>query len=93
MAWKDVTVSDQRERFIEDYLLNFYTTSELAERSGISRKTAYTHPGNQGKWIHRYKEQGQRGMQELSRRPRRCPRQMDEAIAQELVELRNKHPN
>ena len=36
MPWKGVTVSEQRERFLEDYLLNYYSVSELAERFTIS---------------------------------------------------------
>jgi len=55
MPWRSVTVSEQRERFIEDYQLNYYSVTELAERFGISRKTANTHPGHQGKWIERFK--------------------------------------
>ncbi len=85
MPWKGVTVSEQRERFIEDYLLNFYSKSELAERFGVSRKTAH-------KWIKRYKEHGQSGLQEQSRRPHSCPWQTDEAIVEELIELKQKHP-
>ncbi len=85
MPWKGVTVSEQRQRFIEDYLLNFYSKTELAERFGISRKTAH-------KWIERYKEHGQSGLQEQSRRPHSCPWQTDEAIVEELVELKQKHP-
>ena len=69
MPWKGVTVSEQRQRFLEDYHLNYYSITELAERFGISRKTAHTHPGHQGKWINRYKEHGQRGFYERSRRP------------------------
>jgi putative transposase len=86
MPWKGVTVSEQRQRFIEDYLLNYYSKTELAERFGISRKTAH-------KWINRYKEQGQSGLEEQSRRPHSCPWQTDEAIAEELVGLRQKHPS
>lgn len=85
MPWEGVTVSEQRKRFIEDYLLNLYSKTELAERFGISRKTAH-------KWIERYKEHGQSGLQEQSRRPHSCPWQTDEAIVAELVELRKKHP-
>jgi putative transposase len=85
MPWKGVTVSEQRQRFIEDYLLNYYSISELAERFGISRRTAH-------KWINRYKQHGQEGYQELSRRPHTCPRRTDQAIVDELVELRKAHP-
>ena len=54
MPWKGVTVSEQRQRFLEDYLWNYYSVTKLAERFGISRNTAYTHPGHQGRWINRY---------------------------------------
>ncbi len=70
MPWRGVTVSEQRQRFLEDYQLNYYSVTELAERFGISRTTAYTHPGHQGKWINRFKKHGQAGFHEHSRRPR-----------------------
>jgi len=41
MPWKGVTVSEQKQRFIEDFLLNDYAVTELAERFSISRKTAH----------------------------------------------------
>ena len=36
MPWKGVTVSEQRQRFLEDYQLSYYTITELAERFSIS---------------------------------------------------------
>ena len=51
MPWKGVTVSEQRQRFIEDYQLNYYSITELADRFSISRKTAH-------KWINRFKAHG-----------------------------------
>ena len=86
MPWKGVTVSEQRQRFLEDYQLSYYSVSELAERFSISRKTAH-------KWINRFKKHGQAGFHELSRRPHSCPWQTDAAIAEELVELRKAHPH
>ncbi len=85
MPWKGVTVSEQRQRFLEDYRLSYYSITELAERFSISRKTAH-------KWINRYKEHGQRGFHERSRRPHHYPRQTDAAIVEELVTLRKRHP-
>jgi len=85
MPWKGVTVSEQRQRFLEDYQLNYYFISELAERFSISRKTAH-------KWINRFKQHGQDGFYELSRRPHSCPWQTDKAIVDELVKLRKAHP-
>jgi transposase len=61
MPWKDVTVSEQRQRFLEDYQLNYYSITELAECICISRKTAH-------KWINRFKQFGQSGYHELSHR-------------------------
>jgi putative transposase len=85
MPWKGVTVSEERERFLEDYRLRYYTVSELAERFSISRRTAH-------KWIDRYEQTGASGFHELSRRPHHCPGQTDRAIVQELVDLRKAHP-
>ncbi|MCH8948488.1 MAG: transposase, partial [Acidobacteria bacterium] len=49
--------------------------------------------GHQGKWINRYKEHGQSGFHERSRRPRSCPWQTDAAIVEEVVKLRKAHPH
>jgi len=85
IPWKGVTVMEQRQRFLEDYQLNYYSISELAERFGISRKTAH-------KWLKRFKENSHSGYHELSRRPRSCPWQTDESIVAELVTARKAHP-
>jgi putative transposase len=85
MPWKGVTVTEQRQRFLEDYQLNYYSITELAERFCISRNTAY-------KWINRFKENGQSGFHELSCRPHSCPWQTDEGIVEELVDARKAHP-
>jgi transposase InsO family protein len=85
MPWKGVTVTEERQRFLEDHKLNYYSVSELAERFGISRKTAH-------KWIARYEDQGQGGYQEQSRRPHSCPWQTEPAVVEQLVGLRKAHP-
>ena len=85
MPWKGVAVSEQRDRFLEDFQLSCYTLTDLANRFGISRKTAY-------KWIARFQEDGRAGYHELSRRPHACPWQTDPALADLLLELRRKHP-
>ena len=86
MPWKGVTVSEQKQLFIRDFLLNYYSVTELAERFSISRKTAY-------KWINRYKQGGQAGLEDQSRRPNSCPWQTPPAIAEELIALRKADPN
>ena len=86
MPWKGVTVSEQKQRFIEDFLLNYYSVTELSERFSISRKTAH-------KWINRYLEHGQVGLEEQSRRPKICPWQTSPEVVEELIALRKAHPH
>lgn len=86
MPWKGVTVSETRERFIEEWKLNYYSVTELAERFEIAPKTAH-------KWIGRYEQGGESGYHELSRRPHGCPWQTDPEIVEELVAVRQAHPH
>ena len=86
MPWKGVTVSEERQRFIEAYRLGYYTVSDLADRFSVSRTTAH-------KWIRRHGLSGDNGFHELSRRPYNSPSQTDLVIARELVTLRKAHPS
>jgi hypothetical protein len=45
---KGVTVSEQRQRFLEDYQMNYYSIAEWVEWFSISWKTANI-------WIARFK--------------------------------------
>jgi putative transposase len=85
MPWEGVTVSEQRRNFIRDYVAGVYSRVELAQAFSISRKTAY-------KWIARFKQEGNDGLEERSRRPHRCPWQTDASVAQEIVRLRKARP-
>jgi transposase InsO family protein len=84
MPWKGVTVSEQRENFLRDFHLRYYSVTELAERFSISRKTAY-------KWIERFEQQGKEGLQDQLRRPLSCPWQTQPRIVEALIELRQAH--
>jgi hypothetical protein len=53
MPWKGVTVHEERLGFLQEYRLDCYSVSDLADRFSISHQTAHTHPGHQGKWIRR----------------------------------------
>jgi transposase InsO family protein len=86
MPWKGVTVSEQREQFVDDYYRRYYSLTELAERYSVSRKTAY-------KWIARYDQMGKGGLGDLPRRALSCPWQTAPRIVETLVELRRAHPS
>jgi transposase InsO family protein len=77
---------DQRTQFIADYLRETLSISELCEYYAVSRKTGY-------KWIDRYLRHGPAGLEELSRRPRQCPRQTPEPVVDAILNARRRHPS
>src|SRR3989337_3000584 len=86
MLWKGVSANEERQRFLQEFRLGYYTISDLADRFSISRQTAH-------KWILRHRLFGDNGFHEISRRPYNSPSQADPATAQELVTLRKDHPS
>lgn len=76
---------DQRVAFIADWLRDEWTMTELAERYGISRKTAY-------KWVDRYDADPAQGLVERSRAPKSHGRATAEALCEAVLALRRKHP-
>ena len=47
IPWKGVTVCEERLGFLQEYRLDCYSVSDLADRFSISRQTA--HPGLAGR--------------------------------------------
>lgn len=80
MPWKDNRVEQQRYQLIQGYEEGESIT-ELAEIYGISRKTVY-------KWIERHQQEGASGLEDRSRRPQHCPRQVSAAVEEAIVAAR-----
>ena len=76
---------DQRVAFIADWLRDEGTMTELAERYGISRKTAY-------KWVERYEKDPDHGLAERSRAPHTHGRAIAPELQRAIVTLRRAHP-
>jgi transposase InsO family protein len=76
---------DQKRLFIADYLTRSFTIVELCERYGVSRPTAY-------KWIRRFLDYGYCGLEELPRRPSRCPHRTADDLVEVILQLRRRHP-
>ena len=76
---------DQRVAFMADWLRDELTMTELAERYGISRKTAY-------KWVGRYIADPVGGLCEQSRAPATHGRACAPALRQAVIALRRQHP-
>jgi putative transposase len=76
---------DQRVALVADWLRDEWTMTELAERYGISRKTAY-------KWVERYDTDPASGLVERSRAPHTHGRAMSPGVAAQVIALRRTHP-
>jgi putative transposase len=85
MPWPETDPMLERTKFIAAYESGLYTMTELADRFGVSRKTAY-------KWRDRFLEGGLAGLKDASRAPHSCPHKTDEAVARLIVAARERHP-
>jgi putative transposase len=86
MPWSEVTVVNQRTRFVADVERGVFSMTELCRRYGISRPTAYL-------WWERYLEDGPRGLHDRSHRPRSCPHATSPEVWTRIREARHRHPS
>ncbi len=86
MPWKEVNAMTERLRFIRDARQRVASFTELCHHYGISRTTGY-------KWLERANQSGLDYLQELSRRPQRCPHATPPELVQRLIEARRHHPH
>ena len=85
MPWSEVTVVNQRTRFVADAERDVFAFSELCGRYGVSRPTGYL-------WLARYASEGPRGLYDRSHRPHTCPHATAAAVWAEVREARQRHP-
>jgi transposase InsO family protein len=85
MSWQPTNIMTLKREFVQFALQEGARISALCRRYEISRKTGY-------KWIKRYREQGEAGLAERSRRPGRSPGQTGGKVAQSITALRREHP-
>lgn len=85
MPWKTESLMSLRLEFIKFAVSKASPIRGLCDRFGISAKTGY-------KWIRRYQEQGETGLQDRSRRPHRSPRQTEDRLEQAVLSVRAAHP-
>ncbi len=82
MPWKVSGVVEKRRQFVEQWLSEEWTMTELCARHGISRQAGYN-------TLARYQQAGWEGVEERSRAPRRHPNQTAAEIERQIVELRH----
>ena len=85
MPWKEVTVMDEKCRFIQAYQTVKLSFSALCASFGITTKTGY-------KYLKRYKQHGLSGLKEVSRKPKSSPLKTKMHIEQWIIDIRNLHP-
>jgi transposase InsO family protein len=85
MPWKERCRMSLKRELVELMGRPGANVSELCGRYGVSRKTAY-------KWFRRYKERGEAGLAEKSRRPGSGPKKTKQAVESAVLALRDLHP-
>jgi len=84
MSSKEMFSVVRRLEFVKLALKAQQSLSQLCRRFGISRKRGY-------KWKARFEHEGQRGLRDRSRRPRRSPRQLSVEWVRRIRQLRRRH--
>ena len=79
-------VREQRVRFVVAAHRREKSMAELCREFDISRPAGY-------EWLRRYQQGGVEAIAEHSRRPQQSPRRKDEAMQQQVIELRRRYPD
>ena len=82
MAWREVSVRDEREEFVRLAGAAGANVSALCRRFGVSRSNGY-------KWLQRYAAEGSDGLETRSRRPRSSPSRTSEELEQAVLAIRD----
>lgn len=86
MPWTEVTVMEEKKRFIKAYLESKSTFTSLCKAFGISRRTGY-------KYLARFEEYGLEGLAEQSKCPKNSPLKTKEEIEDLVLSVRYLHPS
>jgi putative transposase len=85
MPWQTTSTVEARKSFIEAYLEEEETFTELCQRFGISRQSGY-------KWVERFEDGGQAALDDRSRRPLTNSRSIAPSVVELIVAMRKKRP-
>jgi transposase InsO family protein len=85
MPWKAKTTMSQRQEFVELALKENANIRALCREFDITPRTGY-------KWIKRYREEGDNGLYDRSRRPKNSPHKSNPVIEEAVLKVRRAHP-
>jgi transposase InsO family protein len=86
MPWRNVSAMEQKREFINLYISGKHTLSELCREFKVSRPTGW-------KYVCRFKEFGDLGLNALSRAPHHIPLKTAPEIEQAICDFRRSKPN
>ena len=86
MGWQQTSVMEEKMKFIRAWRSDQYTITSLCEAFGISRVTGH-------RLIKRFEEEGEKGFEERSKRPRSVPHKTPKEVEDAIIQLRTKHKN
>lgn len=84
--WQETGVSEEKLKFINDWLKGEFNFAMLCKRYQISRPTGYG-------LIKRYQAEGVAALQERSRAPHTIPHKTPESVEMELLKLKHRYPH
>lgn len=85
MPWKESTVMTERKKFVQEAQQEDANIRGLCRSNGISSRTAY-------KWLNRYREEGEEGLVDRTRRPQHSPKQTPREMEARVLQVRQAHP-
>jgi transposase InsO family protein len=84
MPWKEVSTMSLRKALVELAEMEAMNFSDLCREFGISRKTGY-------KWLSRYRQEGESGLADRSRRPHHSPQRTAGVLEAAILGVREAH--
>jgi len=85
MPWKSVSIMESRREFVRLAERGGVSIAELCRRFAISRETGFS-------YLRRYRQFGEAGLANRSRRPNSSPRRSAEALEARVLTARDEHP-
>lgn len=85
MPWKEVTLMDQRKKFVEMFSKREHSFAYLCRYFDISRPTGY-------KWIERHEKQGLSGLIDQSKAPHKQQRAIEDALEDFILSIKYSWP-
>lgn len=87
MPWRIMSTVDERKKFVDEALNIHRHTSflDLCEQYNISSKTGY-------KWINRFRNDGNKGLEDLSRKPLTQPTKISNDVKTAIIAIRHQFP-